>query len=57
VVRVEYAAPYDNLGGWVSMLVVIALIVVAVAGRVRDRRRSTSEGIGAERRGQIVTSR
>jgi len=48
VVRVEYAAPYDNLGGWVSMLMVIALIVVVVAGRVRDRRRSTSEGIGAD---------
>ncbi|MGN9906839.1 hypothetical protein ACTMTJ_04705 [Phytohabitans sp. LJ34] len=57
VVRVEYAAPYDNLGGWVSMLMVIALIVVAVAGRVRDRRRSTSEGIGTARRSQIVTSR
>jgi hypothetical protein len=57
VVRVEYAAPYANLGGWVSMLMVIALIVVVVAGRVRDRRRSTSEGIGAARRSQIVTSR
>jgi hypothetical protein len=57
VVRVEYAAPYDNLGGWVSMLMVIALIVVAVAGRVRDRRRSTSEGIGTAGRSQIVTSR
>jgi hypothetical protein len=57
VVRVEYVAPYANLGGWVSMLMVIALVVVAVAGGVRDRRRSTSEGIGAARRGQIVTSR
>ncbi|MFC0532700.1 hypothetical protein [Phytohabitans kaempferiae] len=57
VVRVEYAAPYDNLGGWVSMLMVIALIAVVLAGRVRDRRRSASEGIGAARRGQIVTSR
>jgi hypothetical protein len=57
VVRVEYAAPYANLGGWVSMLMVVALIAVVVAGRVRDRRRSTSEGIGAARRSQIVTSR
>jgi hypothetical protein len=39
------------------MLMVIALVVVVLAGRVRDRRRSTSEGIGTARRGQIVTSR
>ncbi|MDQ7908859.1 hypothetical protein RB614_30435 [Phytohabitans sp. ZYX-F-186] len=57
VVRVQYAAPYANLGGWVSMLMVIALLTVVVTGRVRDRRRSASEGIGADRRGQIVTSR
>jgi hypothetical protein len=39
------------------MLMVIALIAVMVAGAIRDRRRSASEGIGAARRGQIVTSR
>ncbi|MFD0744065.1 hypothetical protein ACFQ1L_21225 [Phytohabitans flavus] len=53
LVRVQYAAPYDNLGGWVSMLMVIALVVVVVAGRVRDRRRSASEGIGDARRARL----
>jgi hypothetical protein len=44
VIRLRYAPPYNNLGGWISLLTAMALVAAPVCHRARNRRRSKTGG-------------